>query len=123
MQSPEAVWETYVSTWKEPEMATKRALFERCLAPACVYTDPLTQARGWDALTSYMMSFHESAPGVYFATQKFTAHHGRSLAHWQMLSSTGEVLGDGSSYAEYDAEGRLLVMTGFFQVPEEQPAA
>ena len=36
----EAVWERYVSSWKAETEAEQRALFEGCLDPACVYTDP-----------------------------------------------------------------------------------
>ena len=112
-----AVWERYVGSWKTASVAEKRRIYETCLAPGCVYTDPLTQARGWDELTQYMASFQQQIPGGHFVTQEFLSHHGRSVARWQMLSGDGAPLGEGISYAEYDEQQRLVSMTGFFETP------
>jgi len=111
------VWERYVRSWQVASIAEKRAIFSTCLAPACLYTDPLTQARGWDELAAYMAGFHEQIPGGHFATKQFFAHHLRSVARWIMLSGDGAPLGEGISYAEYDVHHRLVTMTGFFEPP------
>jgi hypothetical protein len=113
-----AVWERYVGSWKIASPAEKREAFAACLAPTCIYTDPLTQARGWDELTQYMVTFHQQIPGGHFVTQEFFSHHGRSVARWKMLSGDGLQLGEGISYAEYDEQQRLVAMTGFFATPE-----
>jgi len=118
-----AVWERYVSSWEVASLAERRQVFGTCLAPACVYTDPLTQARGWDELDLYMASFQQQVPGGHFVTEQFFAHHGRSAARWKMLSGEGLPLGEGISYAEYDEQHRLVSMTGFFEPPgSSQPA-
>ncbi len=111
------VWERYVGSWKVASAAEKRAIFSTCLAADCVYTDPLTQAKGWDELTAYMAAFHAQLPGGHFVTQEFFAHHGRSAARWKMVGGDGTALGEGISYAEYDAQNRLVTMTGFFEPP------
>lgn len=108
-------WDTYASTWKEPDAARKLAALERCCSPDCVYRDPLTQTRGWNELVAYMLQFHEQVPGGHFVVQSFAAHHDRSLATWHMCAANGDVLGTGTSYGEYDAAGKLLTMTGFFE--------
>ena len=118
-----AVWERYVASWKVTSPAEKRQIYATCLAPACIYSDPLTQARGWDELDQYMASFHQQIPGGHFVTEQFFAHHGRSVARWKMLSGEGLPLGEGISYAEYDEQHRLVAMTGFFETPGSQPAA
>lgn len=110
-------WETYASSWKAKTESERRALYEKALSPDCVYTDPLTRTQGWDELTAYMAQFHEQVPGGHFATQTFVAHHDCSMARWNMLNGKGEILGDGVSYGKYDEEGRLIAMTGFFDVP------
>lgn len=119
---PKAVWECYVQSWNAASAAERRALFPQCLAPNCVYTDPLTQAKGWDELVAYMVSFQEQVPGGRFVTEYFLAHHGRSIARWKMLNGTGAEIGSGTSYGEYDAQSRLVAMTGFFEVPESTAA-
>src|SRR4051812_43253851 len=97
-----AVWEQYVTSWKTESPAEKQALFEACLAPNCVYTDPLTQATGWQELLAYMVEFHAQVPGGHFVTEQFIAHHGKSIARWRMLNGAAAVMGEGISYGEYD---------------------
>lgn len=108
-------WETYASAWKAETVEQKRALFEKALTTDCCYTDPLTTLEGWDALAAYMIAFHEQVPGGHFVTTYFRQHHDKSVAKWNMVGQDGAVLGDGISYGEYDADGRLVRMTGFFE--------
>lgn len=117
MNDMNTTWETYAASWKAETDADKQACFEQALAPDCVYSDPMTQARGWDELTAYMNQFHSQVPGGHFVTTEFMAHHGRSLAKWEMRDGNDTVLGDGVSYGEYNNDGKLLSMSGFFAVP------
>jgi len=119
----ETVWESYVSAWKLTSIVEKRELFSTCLTPECVYTDPLTLARGWQELLDYMVRFHTQVPGAYFVTQRFLAHHRCSVAHWKMVNAEGLTLDEGISYAEYDDTGRLRNVTGFFTSPGSATAA
>jgi predicted transcriptional regulator YdeE len=74
------VWERYVASWRAVSAAERRTAFEACLAPDCVYTDPLTRTQGWDALAAYMLEFHRQFPGGHFVTEYFLAHHGSRLS-------------------------------------------
>jgi len=110
-----ARWEAYASIWKLQGAEAKRTACARHLAEHCEYTDPLTQRRGWDALVAYMVEFHQQVPGGHFVTRDFRAHHGRSVATWDMVAGDGTVLGDGVSYGEYAEDGKVRTMTGFFE--------
>ncbi|HKO51761.1 MAG TPA: nuclear transport factor 2 family protein [Polyangiaceae bacterium] len=112
-----AVWERYVASWKPQAAQQKRALFETCLAPECTYSDPLQVAHGWEALLEYMLEFQKQVPGGYFVTEYFATHHQKSIAKWRMLSADAAQIGEGMSYGEYDANGLLVAMTGFFEPP------
>ncbi len=116
-----AVWERYVDSWRAESRADKRRLLAGTVSSACVYRDPLTEAKGWDALIAHMEAFQKQIPGAYFVTQSFMAHHERSVAHWHMFGPAGHKLGEGTSFGEYDASGELCAMTGFFET--EAPAA
>ena len=116
-EDPRDVWERYVATWRAQTPEERRRRYETCLSPACIYTDPLTVATGWDELQNAVAAFHQQIPGGHFVTEQFLAHHGRSIARWRMVTADGARLGEGVSYAEYDAGGKLAVMTGFFEVP------
>jgi hypothetical protein len=111
------VWERYVSSWQVGSTAEKRVLFDTCLATTCVYTDPLTTARGWDELAQYMLALQQQIPGARFVTEQFFAHQRRSVARWRMVDAEGTKLSEGISYAEYDEHQRLTRMTGFFDLP------
>ena len=122
MNDAKTVWERYVSAWNTSNLTTKREIFADCLAPSCVYTDPLQRAEGYGELEQYMVAFHGQLPGARFVTHYFLAHHGRSIARWKMMQGDA-TLGEGISYGEYDAQQRLVAMTGFFETPEAESAA
>lgn len=112
-------WETYTSSWSETDASARLKLFEKCLSPDCVYTDPLIQATGYSHLSGYMTELHKNVTGVKFITTDFKYHHDRSLAHWNMVDGNGNVLSPGASYGMYGGDGRLILMTGFFESPNE----
>ena len=113
--SYEKIWQLYVESWKVRSKDEKLALFERCLHRDSIYTDPLTQAKGWAALVDYMLDFHRQIPGGHFVTTWFLTHHQRSAAKWEMRNGENIVLGEGVSFGMYDDEHKLLSMTGFFE--------
>ncbi len=110
-------WERYVAAWKAVSADAKAAALKQCTAPTCVYTDPATIATGHAELIGYMMAFQQQVPGGHFVTTYFQAHHDASIAKWHMVSGDGAVIGDGVSYGQYNEQGALVVMTGFFESP------
>lgn len=112
-----AMWETYASAWKVESKNEKLELFEQCLAPECIYRDPLTVADGFEELSNYMMEFHKMVPGGHFVTQNFKTHNNRSIAQWNMCAGDGTIVGDGISYGEYNDAGKIIAMSGFFELP------
>lgn len=112
-----ATWETYVSAWKATSADAKAAALAASVAARCVYRDPLTHAEGHAALIEHMLGFHRQVPGGYFVTTYFQTHHDRSIARWTMHSADGTITGEGISYGEYGADGKLVAETGFFETP------
>ncbi len=110
-----ATWETYVAAWKEVTPKSKTEALQQSVAANCVYTDPAIIANGHEELVAYMLAFHQQAPGGYFVTTYFLTHHDVSIAKWNMLNNEGMVIGDGVSYGQYNKQGALVAMTGFFE--------
>jgi hypothetical protein len=108
-------WEKYTSTWKMTNKTERLAMFAEVLADDAIYTDPLVQTTSWDDLIGYMENFHRQIPGGHFVTTSFLAHHDKSIAHWEMKTGENATVGTGTSYGEYDAQGKLVSMNGFFQ--------
>ena len=112
-------WKTYTQSWSETDTLKRLQLFEQCLSPDCVYSDPLTQATGYEQLSGYMSELQKNVPGVGFVTTDFKNHHDQSLTHWNMVDSHGNMLVQGASYGLYGADGRLTQMSGFFDPPAD----
>lgn len=110
------IWETYVNAWNDPAPDKKQHFFQKCLTTDCHYNDPQTSTSGHTELAEYMKAFHEQFPDCYFKTTWFLAHSQKSIARWEMKQGDS-VLGDGVSYAEYNDDGMLTSMTGFFETP------
>jgi len=115
--SHQYTWETYTRSWFEIDGSKRLQLFEQSLSSECVYTDPLIQTTGYKQLSGYMSELHKNIPGVRFVTTDFKSHHDRSLTHWNMVDGHGNILSQGASYGLYGADGRLIQMTGFYEVP------
>lgn len=113
-----ATWDVYTLAWKEKTAQAKLQRLRTSTTETCVYRDPLTHADGQDALVDCMMAFHQQIPGGYFETTYFLAHHDRSISKCNMHPGDGVIVGDGVSYGEYDAQGQLQSMTGFFDTPQ-----
>lgn len=111
----ENIWETYTKSWSQTDPSLRLKLFEQCLSPDCTYTDPKTEASGYDHLSRYMSEFQKNVPGGGFTTTDFKSHHDRSLAHWEMKDARGNTIMRGASFSLYGADGRLKHMTGFFE--------
>ena len=113
----QSIWDTYTASWKTDSAADREALFSQSLDPACTYNDPLTTAQGWTQLTAYMDDFHRQVPGGHFVTYYFASHNLQSIAKWNMVDGSGQVIGEGVSYGRYNDQNRLVAMTGFFDTP------
>ncbi|CAN7459024.1 nuclear transport factor 2 family protein [Acidovorax sp. LjRoot74] len=116
-QPLQSIWDTYTASWKTNSAADRETLFSQSLDPDCTYNDPLATAQGWSQLTAYMDDFHRQVPGGHFVTHYFASHNQQSIAKWNMLDGSGQVIGEGVSYGRYNDQNRLVAMTGFFDTP------
>jgi len=112
--SRKSTLETYAKSWSEADTSKRLKLFEQCLSPDCVYTDPTSQVTGYEEFSGYMSELQRNVPGVAFVPTELQSHHDRSLMHWNMVDGEGKILSQGASYFLYGADGRLTQMTGFF---------
>lgn len=112
-----STWDTYTSSWKAKTREEKTSLLGDSVRDDAVYTDPLAQVASREALVAYMLEFHKQVPGGHFRTKSFQAHNNKSIAQWDMVAEDESVIGEGISYGEYDEQGRLTRMTGFFETP------
>ena len=113
----ENTWELCVASWKAETEAEKQELFKQALADDCVYNDPTAKIKGSDALAQHMLGFQQQIPGGHFVTTSFMSHSNKSIATWDLKMGDNITLGSGISYGEYNEQGLLTSMTGFFELP------
>ena len=104
----------YIRTWNEADPLRRRALIEDVYAEHAVYTDPLAQARGWEAIEATIDAVQGMFPGHLFTLAgEVDAHHDLARFHWHLVApGADEPLVIGFDVAELD-EGRIRRVHGF----------
>lgn len=110
-------WNEYTESWKMKNSEDKLHAFGNSLDLNCQYNDPIIKTKGYEQLLSYMQDFHKQIPGGHFVTNYFLAHSNKSISKWDMYDGNNNKIGEGVSYGEYNTEGKLTSMTGFFETP------
>ena len=108
-------WKVYQSAWAPIGDAERRELLARSVADDIVYTDPASPVQGAAALAERIGNSQEQFPGARFRNDSFLEHHGQGLFSWTMLDGKGSEAVKGASYARFDADGKLVQATGFFE--------
>jgi hypothetical protein len=116
------LWQAYASCWSAPA-AERETQLARLLVEEVRYRDPNAEVEGRGGLSKYMAGFQQALPGHRFEIRSVDAHHGRSLARWRQLDSSGTPVADGMSFAVHDEDGRFREVTGFFPVAPLVPLA
>lgn len=104
----------YLRAWNETDPLRRRALVEEVYAEHAVYTDPLAQARGWEAIDTTIDAVQGMFPGhIFTLAGEVDAHHDVARFHWHLAApGADEPLVIGFDVAELD-EGRIRRVHGF----------
>ena len=111
----------YFAMWNETDPLRRREVTAATWAQGASYVDPLFAADGRDALDALVIAVHEQFPGHRFRlTGAIDAHHDRARWSWELAGPNGSPpVAVGVDFAVLAPDGRLRMVTGFF----EQPAA
>ncbi|UGB46310.1 nuclear transport factor 2 family protein [Frateuria edaphi] len=104
----------YIRAWNETDPLRRRVLIEDVYAEHAIYTDPLAQARGWEAIDMTIDAVQGMFPGhVFTLAGDVDAHHDLARFHWHLAApGADEPLVIGFDVAELD-EGRIRRVHGF----------
>lgn len=114
MSATRQLIDNYLRSWNETDPLRRRALIEEVYAERATYTDPMTQARGWEAIDATIAAVQAMFPGhVFSLAGDMDAHHDLVRFQWN-LSAPGadEPLVVGFDVAELD-QGRIDRVHGF----------
>ncbi len=112
-----ATWKRYQAAWSDISSEQRKAFLSGSVAADAVYSDPTNECHGLQELTAKIEQSQQKTPGASFENTKFLTHHRQGLSSWTMRNKEGATLATGNSYARFNAEGLLIQMTGFFELP------
>lgn len=107
------LWRRYARIWSL-EGPARDAELRACLDASVSYADPNISLAGLAAFAAYMDGFRASFPGHGFRIRAVTAHHGGSLARWELVDANGAIVFPGLSFGLFTEDGRFKSLHGFF---------
>jgi len=111
-----AVVRRYDEVWAERDVARRRAILDEIWTDDTVYLDPDVPDGfvGPDALVDFIEATLDQYPGfVVTATSEVVVLRDRAWYRWRQ-TSTDEQPVDGVDFIEFDADGRIQRLTGFY---------
>ena len=104
----------YINGWNETDSLRRRALIEETYAEHAVYTEPMIDARGWEAIDATIAAVQNMFPGHQFSVAgEVDAHHEMLRFHWHLVApGTDEPLVIGFDVATLE-DGRIRQVYGF----------
>jgi hypothetical protein len=114
MQHAHELAERYIRSWNETDALRRRALIEDVYAEHAGYTDPMIEARGWEAIDATIAAVQNMFPGhVFSLAGEVDAHHDTLRFHWHLAAPGAEeplVIGFDVAALE---QGRIRQVYGF----------
>jgi hypothetical protein len=115
-QGNELTWAMYQDAWANVTPVERARLLGLSVSVECMFSSPAGEGTGLQELTMMIEAFQVQYPGATFRTHRFLEHHGQALATWTMFDGEGKEFLPGTSYARFDAAGRLVQLAGFWQL-------
>ena len=113
--TPEETIDIYASAWSEIDPGQRMAILEKVLTSDCTYTDPRVHAANPSELSDHIGRILPTRPGArVLRTSAVDMHHGKARFAWHMVNADGTALPAGLDIVEFDEEGRLRMILGFF---------
>ena len=107
--------DTHLKAYCEPDPATRAELLAAVWAPTGALFDPPFEGEGLDAIaamTDVVLTHY--AGHTFHRTTDVDAHHTFGRYGWELVAPDGTVAVTGTDIVEFDAEGRLTRIVGFF---------
>jgi len=111
----EAAIDAYVAAWAETDPARRMALLRQCWSESGLFADAMGSAEGRANLDGYIAAAQRFMPGTRLERLGgATLVLDRARFAWRTSAPTGAVIGQGVNFAEFDAEGRIARLSGFW---------
>jgi hypothetical protein len=111
-----AVVRRYDEVWAERDVARRREILATIWTDDTLYVDPDVPDGlvGADALVDFIEASFAQYPGLAItAISEVAVLHDRAWYRWRQTSANGQAF-DGTDFIEFDADGRIQHLTGFY---------
>jgi hypothetical protein len=106
--------ERYIALWNETDPDARRRGVDELWTEDARYVDPMTDARGREAIDQTIAAVQAQFPGFVFKLAgPVDAHHEQARFAWQLGPGSGEAPLIGFDVAVTDGDGRLQTVLGF----------
>lgn len=117
-RSVQEVVQQYGAAWNEEDGEARLKLLDASWADDGVYSDPMANLTGRDALSEHIGGFRSTMAGaVLETTSAVDVHDGFLRFTWKIVGADGNDLMEGIDFGELADDGRLQRIVGFFGPP------
>jgi hypothetical protein len=115
--------EEYMAAWNETDKSIRTALLKSCWADKISYFDPggpqADTLAGLDKIIVDFLTNEQLKRMSVVAATGVDLHHHMFRVGWKVTNQDGNILATGIDYGEFNEEGRLTKVVGFFDpLPE-----
>jgi uncharacterized protein YndB with AHSA1/START domain len=107
--------DAFLRAWGEPDAAERRALLRSCAAEGIAFRDAFSATEGIEELLANLEAVRMHMPGMSLARAgDVRLAHGTALVAWTARREGGEEAGRGENVVDFDADGRIARVVGFW---------
>ena len=107
----------YFKAWNEPDAEKRKALLETAWTEKGTYTDPSADVDGRDALVAHIGRFRSNPQFKGYSivqASEIDFHHQVFRFEWEMKDASGNTVTAGMDYGEFNEDGAIVKIVGFF---------
>jgi len=108
--------DTYVQSWNEDDFAKRAKLLSESLAENASLADKYVRISGRDTINMHISTVRPMMPGIRLERSGPVQQcHGFAQFGWKAVTLNGEVFATGTDFCEFDENGRIRSLVGFWR--------
>jgi hypothetical protein len=106
--------DAFLRAWGEPDAARRAELLRSCAAEGIVFRDAFSATEGIGEMLANLEAVRLHMPVSLARTGDVRLAHGTGLVAWTARRESGEEIGRGENVVDFDADGRIARVVGFW---------
>lgn len=110
--------DAYIAAWGEPDSTRRFHLLEQCWSEDGLFADSMGSAEGRAGLNKYIGAARQFMPGARLErVGAATPVLDRARFAWRATAADGTSIGQGVNFVEFDPDGLISRLSGFWDAP------